>query len=234
MTLYFPHTDPTECALVLDDKRVHKSLVATARVICAVLGKRGRRTTYYGGSPHPPLVQWASKSDRNTRWVIDHFIALGSEYKHRTGQTHPASGTNAGNYVEYAQGAPSPFVFIDETYSKARRLDFRGRKDVHHANRMFLRALWRDAYRPPKWTKRGEPPWADDSIPDPNHYGTIDKNLLTMRARYLIGGRRVGESGVINCPRCGDDLHWACVEDKNYVELHCEDLDCIHLEEIKK
>ena len=234
MTLYFPHASPLGCAIVLDDERIHRSLIDAARVICATVGKSGHRIAYDSEDPHPPIVRWASQSDSNIRWVIDHFIALGSEYAHRTGRVHFALGTDAGDYAEYAQGAPSPFVFVDEARSTARRLDFTGRKDIHTAYRMYLRALWRDAHREPEWTNRGEPYWIDDSLPDPHHYDVVDKSRLTMRARYLVGGRQVGESGVIDCPRCGDDLHWACLDDKNYLEIHCEDPDCIQLEEIKR
>ena len=231
MSLFFPHASPLECAVVLDDKRVHSSLVETAHIIRAVIGTKGWRSTYHDGDPYSPPVIWASQSDSNIRWVIDHRLALGIEYKLRTGRVHSTRGTTNDNHVEYAQGSPSPSLFIDEAHSPVRRLDFTGRKDVHTAYRMYLRALWRDCYRPPRWTNRGEPHWLDDSIPDNHHYGVIDKNRLTMRARFLVGFANVGDSGVIDCPRCGSEMTWDCPDNYNYVKIHCEDPDCIHLEE---
>ena len=233
MVLFIPHPDPIECAVVLDDRRIHSTLIDAARIICAVMGKSGKRVAYDDSEPHPAVVQWASKSDSNIRWVIDHFIALGSEYAHRTGQVHFALGTDAGEHVEYAQGAPSPFQFIDEARSQRRRLDFTGRRVVHTGYRMFLRALWRDSLREPTWTNRGPPYWLDDSVPDPHNFDVVDKNLLTMRARYLLGGVALGTSGEIDCPRCGSTLSWECPSNDNYAEFYCEDDDCIQLEEIK-
>lgn len=78
MNVFYTSTDPYECALALDDRRVNKMIIETAQLLCTVL-----RRTYVVDDPvlyrvshvnHPDEI-WA-RQPANFMWLLEHGLSL--------------------------------------------------------------------------------------------------------------------------------------------------------------
>lgn len=219
MQLFVTDPDPQMCAIALDDKRVIKITLEVAQMISTVSGI-GYRPTH---EDHP-LTHWVKK---NLGWACSHYIALASEYSHRTGNCHASLERIADFAYSHRDSQPPAFGFFNYARNRKRGLDFSWVRDVHQAYRMYLRGRWMNDLRKPKWTNRTPPAWLDIG----EGMGS-DGQLLAMRARRMIGFATNGTHGHIPCPQCGDIIEWYCIGPANYVELRCITDDCVHFKEV--
>lgn len=92
MNLFFLSDDPREAAKLMGDKHVGKMLLESAQMLFTAVRQHG----YEGGGyksayEKHPMTEWVCQSYEHAEWVLDHAIALASEFRHRYGHGHKTS-----------------------------------------------------------------------------------------------------------------------------------------------
>lgn len=154
MNIFATYKSPIDSAKVLDDKRVIKMVLESAQMLSTamhVLGVPG--APYRKTHENHPCAVWCRQNQCNYLWLLDHFLALCSEYSRRYHRVHKCQQyyevfAKAGYYVP--DGSPTPFPNCTK---------FKDIEDVHKAYRAALVDKWKNDKRPPKWTNSKPPIW---------------------------------------------------------------------------
>ena len=127
MNIFVTDPDPVKSAQVLPDKHIVKMPLETCRMLSIVASKEwghdfgqlpkkggGFYKTSRGGFRNHPCTIWAQTY---FRWLIQHGLALCSEYTHRYGKVHTCQYT-----IEYADNlfpdSPTPKSFVRAMYDE--------------------------------------------------------------------------------------------------------------------
>ena len=130
MNIFVLDEDPRQASKYLDDVRIPKMCVETAQMLASAVIRHGAQpedmpltqkgTPYKGGYHHHPCTVWAGDSRSNFIWLINHGIAICSEYTHRFGKVHACQGPilhmqamidfiPQGRLTDFAQAMPDEF-----------------------------------------------------------------------------------------------------------------------------
>ena len=164
MNLFVTDSCPGRSALALDDRRLVKAVLETAQLLSTVLGGPYRPT-----HRNHPVTRWVAGAGANAAWTYAHFLALCVEYSARFRRTHACEALAAGFGAALAPADGPPADFQNSARNATLGLDCTDRP-VPLSYRGYLAAKWRldqAAGRPPKWTGRQPPEWAEwaDSTP---------------------------------------------------------------------
>ena len=88
MNIFVVDEDPEIAARQLCDKHVVKMILETAQMLCTVAASQGHDTPYRATHAKHPCTLWAAKSADNWSWLLQHGLAMCSEYSRRYGRTH--------------------------------------------------------------------------------------------------------------------------------------------------
>jgi len=181
MNIFMCSASPTLCAQALDDKRLNKMTVETGQILSTTMHwyydtyKVVLPPPYKRAYPNHPCCVWA-RLPENYHWLCLYLKELGLEYKYRFGKDHatlqhikafesiipdikndgPSNVTNPTCFSAFA-----PFSGYAE-FKCQWTLNFK----------------WRNDKRPPTWTKRGKPAWANFERPleaAHKHYNNLNK-----------------------------------------------------------
>ena len=134
MNIFYLHPDPRRAVEPQINKHVVKMVLESAQLLCTahrvldgehyIDSSSGRRLQKWR-HPDPimdaelyksqhfnhPCSLWLRESANNYRWLYDHFIALGQEYKKRYGKNHASIVKLAATLATVPQNAPeTPFT----------------------------------------------------------------------------------------------------------------------------
>lgn len=89
MNIFVLHIDPWTAAHQQCDKHVVKMIVETTQILSTVSHRHGGtfvpyKPTHVGH----PCVKWAGESYENWQWLVEHGLALSSEYENRYKKVH--------------------------------------------------------------------------------------------------------------------------------------------------
>ncbi|HAW80963.1 MAG TPA: hypothetical protein DCX27_15355, partial [Balneola sp.] len=86
MNIFVLDKNPNEAARQACDKHVVKMILESAQMLCSVHpeGTAPYKRSFY----NHPCTKWVRETDKNYDWLVDHALALCSEYTKRYGKTH--------------------------------------------------------------------------------------------------------------------------------------------------
>lgn len=156
MNIFVTDYCPVVSAQNLDDKRVVKMTLESAQMLSTALHLHNSSWAPYKiNHKNHPCTIWARTTRSNYDWLLNHFIALCTEYQVRYGKDHACSELIAG-FVNNAdcipEGPLTPFenctIYKDES-------------DVIRAYRRFMEHKWDELdVRPPTWKVGLRPKWS--------------------------------------------------------------------------
>lgn len=157
MNIFASDDDPKIAAKNLDDKRVVKMALETAQMISAVAHRYAIEGPWYKLThANHPCTKWAGDCYENLMWLVDHGIALCSEYEHRFGKKHKSLPVICAGFkfahdlsTPLPQGSRQPF---------ANCTPYKSTPSVT-AYRQYLNDKWQADRRPAKWTNSSPPLW---------------------------------------------------------------------------
>jgi hypothetical protein len=88
MNIFLTSPCPTQCALVLDDKRVIKMALETAQLLACATNQIGVDIGYKTTHLNHPCSIWVRENKPNFKWLVEHGVALCDEYTNRFGKVH--------------------------------------------------------------------------------------------------------------------------------------------------
>jgi len=162
MNIFATSSCPIQSALWLDDIRKNKMVLETAQLLSAsvrlnsmsaVWGSKVYKLTHTGH----PCCTWTCRTKGNYRWLLDHMIALASQFgRHKSADLIPVFE----DY--YHQGD-----FMSDNQTKhpncaanaEQGLSFKHIEDVHLAYRMYLNERWKRDTIPLSWVHGQKPEW---------------------------------------------------------------------------
>lgn len=171
MNIFVTDEDPRKCAEALDDKRVGKLLMEANQMLSLAI--KAHTTSEFwstlvgpgrlcGGLAHlnHPCSIWARQTVSNFRWLLDHALALSSEWTHRFGTFHE-SGNRTGfiQSLDYVIPSGSLTPFQNSARNLGLMVDFT-EYPVPYSYRYYLMHRWINDKRSPVWTNRGQPEWS--------------------------------------------------------------------------
>jgi hypothetical protein len=170
MNIFASDKSPIISAQNLDDKRVGKLIIETAQMLCnaAEFFNIEIHAPYTLSKSHKnhPCALWTHKNKQNFIWLIEHYVALSSEWEYRRGKVHGASRfvqefakIRARLIQENSFGEVS--IFVNAARNTAKQLDFRCVDNVNLAYRLYLSERWKTDIRKPVWTNRQKPEWEE-------------------------------------------------------------------------
>lgn len=148
---------PKVSAQNLDDKRVIKMALESAQMLSTALHEHDSPWKPYKiNHKNHPCTIWARTTRANYQWLLDHLVALCSEYEIRYGKIHACAALIPGfeeHSVNVPEGELTPFpnctIYKDET-------------DVIEAYKRFMDHKWNDLdVRPPTWRVGSRPEWSE-------------------------------------------------------------------------
>lgn len=161
MNIFTVSSDPAECAVALDDKRLNKMILETAQLLSsAMVYHEINDAPYKLTHKNHPCTIWARTNKENYQWLLAYFECLCQEYYYRRDKKHKCS--------QYIINFYSALWFIPVgkltrwpncTRNIDQNIDYRDINDVHLAYRRYLNARYPNDKRKPVWTKRKSPEW---------------------------------------------------------------------------
>jgi hypothetical protein len=88
MNIFVLDKNPQNAAIMMCDKHVVKMIVETAQMLCTVARNNGHDAPYRSTHARHPCTLWAAETRGNWDWLVQHGMALCSEYTRRYGKTH--------------------------------------------------------------------------------------------------------------------------------------------------
>lgn len=163
MNIFVVSSDPYECSLILDDRRLNKMILETAQILSTAAHLNGAKTTYKPTHKNHPCVRWATKERSNYYWLWVYFCHLDLEYKHRFNKVHKSSELieELQNSMYFIEDTKSMDEFPNCTVNKEKGISFKHVENVHDAYKMYLNARWKTDKIKPKWTNRNPPEFYD-------------------------------------------------------------------------
>jgi len=157
VNIFFTSTDPIECAITLDDKRLVKMPVESVQMLSSAIYRHGGTPVYRVAWTKHPCTLWSGDSRENFEWHLAHLRAMNEEFKFRYGKDH-------GSFLAGYQ------VLKDQLGCLANRgiTQFpncslkKEMSDVILAYRLTMVEKWKNDKCPPRWTNRERPQWSLD------------------------------------------------------------------------
>jgi len=120
MNIFVIDKNPVTAARQLCDKHVVKMILETAQMLCTVAANQGHAAPYRATHTKHPCTLWAAKSADNWSWLLQHGLAMCSEYTRRYGRTHKSEavimwcarlkmGFPASELTPFAQAMPEQY-----------------------------------------------------------------------------------------------------------------------------
>ena len=151
MNIFLTSSDPVECAIALDTKRVVKMTLETAQLLSTACHLKWVDIGYRMTHANHPCGLWCQRSSGNFSWLVDHGLALADEYTYRTGKTHQSRQVieKAREHIHLFNDKPVEFNFNSSGFSTG---------DVFHDYRLCLVHKWKrlDVIAP-AWGNRERP-----------------------------------------------------------------------------
>jgi len=164
MNIFAVSPSPSECARVLDDKRLNKMVTETAQLLSTAIHEWGypeSANVYKPTHRNHPCVLWVHEHESHFGWASELLLELMGEWMHRMDKVH-------GAYVAVTDGLREATDRLDE-HAVLSTPDYfpnctpyKDWADVHAAYRQTLIHKWRnniDVGRPPRWTRTEPPVW---------------------------------------------------------------------------
>lgn len=161
MNLFVTSKDPVIAARALDDKRVVKMILETAQILSTVLHWRGVEGFYKPTHTGHPVTLWAASEPCHAAWALRHGLALCEEYRrfgHKPEHASEQVLRAMRRHIRYTGREPS--WFQNSARNAGVGVDF-SHLPVTRAYRQYLCARWPGDARPPTWTNRARPRWAE-------------------------------------------------------------------------
>lgn len=145
--------DPAKAAEFHCDEHVKVMIEESAHLLCSVFTD-GEFKSPYLPADHPSCV-WVRKSFENFCWLLEHALALCSEYTYRFGGHHPAE-----EIIEWCETGMVTVESITPSkgltpFPQSLPDDVRHRNPVRAYRNYYLKHLGTRAC----WTKRSSPDW---------------------------------------------------------------------------
>lgn len=160
MNIFVTDRSPYHAVKHLDDKRLVKMVLETCQILSTVMTIRGAAGPYKPTHKNHPCTIWAN-DPVNFTWLTVYFLYICEEYTWRYEKEH-ACARFMGLFDEYSD------TWVKETQPKFEKLSFvnctkfKDEPDPILAYRMALMDKWEHDKRPPKWTNRAKPDWAEN------------------------------------------------------------------------
>lgn len=169
MNLFVTSTNPYECAIALDDKRLNKMCTETAQILSTALWHRAiiDPNLYKPVMVHHPIVLWTAEKDENLWFTYYIFCHLCWEYYERFCKIHETEKKlNIIHKLVFNNANSSPkntLVFHNSARNLSLKppVDFTNVENVCEAYRRYLNARWKTDKREPKRTNRKPPAWKE-------------------------------------------------------------------------
>lgn len=168
MNLFVTNTDPALAARGLDDKRIGTALRECNQLMSTALVQSGVEGAEFGPGllcqpthQHHPVTLWVGQSRGNFAWCLAHAYALIEEWGVRYG-SHHASGDRTPYIGRFKTCIPDgPLLpFQNSARHDGLGLDFT-HLPVPESYQAYLQERWLTDKRPPTYTNREWPTWAN-------------------------------------------------------------------------
>lgn len=154
MNIFVVSSDPVECAICLDDKRLIKMIVESAQMLSTAVARYGVKAPYRATHINHPCTLWSGDSKANYEWHIALLKSMGDEYTRRFSKDHKSIVDCFASLKEKASFIPEGKLTPFKNCSM-----FKDIEEVHEAYRVTLIEKWKRDKRPPKWTNASKPTW---------------------------------------------------------------------------
>ncbi len=164
MNLFVTSLSPTLAAQSLCDIRLRKMILETAQLLCTELRRRGADYMPYKSTHPMHPVTLSLRNDATLLWVEEYFGELHKEYKFRFNKNHK-SYVDCWLKIKYAMLhyvnlKASNAIFTNCARNDSLGLDY-SHWEITEAYQAYLTARWTRDTRPPCWTNRGAPKFAN-------------------------------------------------------------------------
>ena len=151
MNIFITHTNPSDCAKTLDDKRLNKMILETAQLLSTAANHYGVKTTYKPTHRNHPCTNWTKESQSNYYWLYCYWQCLITEYYIRFNKFHKCDEL-AKELYEAKDLLPK-----GKLTKWANCTTFKHLEDTYEAYKQYLCFKWDNDKRPAKWTNRETP-----------------------------------------------------------------------------
>jgi len=164
MNIFAVSPFPSECARVLNDKRLNKMTTETAQLLSTAIHEWGypeASMVYKRAYPHHPVTQWVHEHESHFGWTAELLDALAEEWYYRMGKMHGA-GLKVCDALGVVLGCLDEHAVLSTPDYFPNCTPYKDWSDVHAAYRQTLVDKWRndiDVGRPPRWTRTEPPVW---------------------------------------------------------------------------
>lgn len=163
MNIFVTSPCPKESAEALDDKRVNKMLLESIQMLATALLEYSAPVEFLPvnqqGLPYRkthwnhPCSIWARLNQENYIWLVEHAEALHIEFKRAYGKEH-----RSGQFLKRLRSA-ARFIPEGSLTDFANCSLYKG-GDTIEQYRQTMKEKWAVDVRPPIWTNRSKPEWA--------------------------------------------------------------------------
>lgn len=160
MNIFVTDKNPYRCVRDLDDKRLVKMVLETCQILSTVMTIRGAAGPYKPTHKNHPCTIWASEPT-NFNWLVMYFVDICGEYTWRYKKEHACSRF-IDFYNDYGVDWLKDDPFEIEKINFVNCTKFKDEADTILAYRLALMDKWKHDKRPPKWTNRAKPDWAEN------------------------------------------------------------------------
>ncbi len=160
MNIFILSENPQEAAIAQCDSHVVKMAVESTQLLCNCFPENSFPLQYKRTHYNHPCAVWARESLGNYVWLVDHALALCSEYEHRYGKKHKCLNVLENLPSFFAADCPSiaqtPFALAMP--SSFIHLNTKGDIDPITSYRIYYAAKSKSMKRF-TYTNRTEPEW---------------------------------------------------------------------------
>lgn len=147
-------TDPCPklSAKFLDDKRVVKMVLESAQMLSTAITECGGTAPYKTTHKNHPCNVWARKTRANYLWLLNHFIALATEYTNRYQKVHKSFNLLPqliAGAAHIPNGGLTPFANCAANAELG--INYKHMDDIPTAYQLYLNDRWDNDKRTPTW-----------------------------------------------------------------------------------
>ena len=152
MNIFAISNSPTDCAQLLDDKRLVKMTLETTQILSTVMHSSGYIGPYKITHANHPVVKWVAENDSNFKWTVELLSEMCKEYTFRYGKIHKCQQyISIFNTVSLRSSDMSEFADCSSSEGD----------DIYSRYKNCLVNKWKNDKRSPKWTNRNKPLWSE-------------------------------------------------------------------------
>ena len=154
MNIFVISSTPSECAQMLDDKRLQKMILESAQMLSTAIIQRGGEAIYKPTHRNHPCTVWTGATGGNYLWHLNLFSAMSVEYQGRRGRTHKSFHDCFQLLNEQSNLLPDGPLQPFPNCSMFKELP-----DTFEAYKATMRTKWLNDKIPPRWTNSNPPAW---------------------------------------------------------------------------